>query len=228
MNMLKQPPTNAHLSRMYYELAGIGAECAGEKRAWPYDPQGCEELLALACDMSRFDPRLSDILVGYFSKRWRDVNPTRLREFYAQMDTPQTVAVVAEFLLESIEGDELKYFVSYLVAGLRPVETQFYFRDLYSVGGSLARRAAEEGLLEYKKWGFLACERPGKTGTLDAASRRNILRRLFEKKGEVSLKDYLNAVQFSISRQQALLDIKSSGMAKGVGQGRGARWKLAA
>ncbi len=228
MTMLKQPPTNAHLSRMYYELAGIGAECVGEKKTWPYDIQSPEELLALACDMSRFDPRLVDILVGYFSKRWMDVNPARLRNFYGKMQTPQTVAVICEFLLESAEGEELKHFVAYLMAGLKPVAAQFYFRDLYSVGGRLAQRAAEEGLFEYKKWGFLACERPFSMGTLDAASRRNILRRLFEKKGEVSLKDYLSAVQFSVSRQQALLDIKSSGMARGTGQGRGAKWKLAA
>lgn len=228
MTMLKQPPTNFHLSRIYYELAGIGAECVGEKKAWPYDTQSSEELLALACDMSRFDPRLVDILVGYFSKRWTEVNPAKLRGFYGKMQTPQTVAVICEFLLGSAESEELKYFVSYLMAGLKPVAAQFYFRDLYSVGGRLAQRATEEGLFEYKKWGFLACERPFSMGTLDAASRKNILRRLFEKKGEVSLKDYLNAVRFSISRQQALLDIKSSGMAIGTGQGRGAKWKLAA
>lgn len=228
MTMLKQMPTEAHLSRMYYELARIGASCAGEKIDWPYEPENTEGLIALACDMSRFDPRLLGILVDYLSKHWAEINPAKLRQFYAKMKTRETVAVVGEFLLSNAKTKELQYFVSYLSAGLRPVEMQFYFHNLYAIGGGLAERATEEGLYEYKKWGFLACERPGAVGSFDTASRKNILRRLFEKKGEISLKDYLNALKFSISRQQALLDIRSSGLAAPDGRGRGAKWKLAA
>ena len=227
MNMLKQMPTEAHLSRMYHELARLGASCVGAKRGWPYEPESSEELLALACDMSRFDPRLLGILVDYLSNHWAEINPAKLRQFYAKMKTPQAVAVVGEFLLANARTEEIQYFVSYLSAGLRPVETQFYFYNLYAIGGGLAERATEEGIYEYKKWGFLACERPGRFGSFDPASRKNILRRLFEKKGEISLKDYLSALLFSISRQQALLDIKSSGIAEPAGRGRNARWKMA-
>ena len=103
-----------------------------------------------------------------------------------------------------------------------------YSTNVHRAAYHLAERATEEGIYEYKKWGFLACERPGLFGSFDPASRKNILRRLFEKKGEISLKDYLSALLFSISRQQALLDIKSSGIAEPAGRGRNARWKMAA
>lgn len=228
MIMLKQIPTDVHLSRIYYELAKAGASCAGEKKAWPYEPKNIEELIALACDMSRFDPRLVDILVDFLSRHWGDVDPAKLRRSYKDMQMPQTVAVIGEFLLQAVKDEDAHFFVSYLSMGLDPAPVQFYFRNLYSIGGRLAQRAAEEGIHEYKKWGFLACERPMSIGTFDRNSRRNVLHRLLKERGEISLKDYLAAVQFSISRQQALLDIRSSGAASVSGAGRGAKWRLAA
>lgn len=223
--MLKAIPTEKHLSRMYYELAKIGANSAGEFAKWPYEFSEKEELLALACDMSRFDPRLVDILVDYFARRWKDVDPRRLRECYKNMQTPQTVAVICEFLKGDIYENEAQYFFKYLAAGLKPAEPQFYFHNLYSPGGKLARLAVEESLHEYKKWGFFASERP-KIGTFDNSSRKNILLRLLASRGTISIGDYLEKLGHSVSRQQALLDIKKLSNVHVEGKGRNARWKL--
>lgn len=226
--MIKSIPTIDHLNRLYYELAKIGARSVGANKAWPYNPATKEELIATACDMSRFDPRLLDILVEYFAAHWRGINPVRLRNFYKEMKCPQTVAVICEFLKNMISDPEVEFIAEYLSAGLLPMPLQFYFHNLYSPGGHLARRATEEGLYEFKKWGFLACERPANAGSLDKKSRLNILKRMVSLKKEIMLNDYLKAVQNSISRQQALADIKASGIVKPIGHGRGARWKIAA
>lgn len=233
--MLSRIPKTSDLERMYFELARIGASCAGSKKAWPYKPKGKEELLALASDMSRYDPRLFGILVDFFVGRWRELNPAALRGLYKDMKTPQTIAVIGEFLLGAVEDEEARFFVQYISAGLKPLPTQFYFYDLYSPGGYLAQRALEEGVSEYRKWGFLACERPTlagedkkTTGSFDRTARQNILKRLLNEKKEISLKDYLDALGFSISRQQALIDIKTSKLARAQGAGRGAKWRLAA
>lgn len=230
--MILQTPTAAHLSRMYFELAKIGAMSAGERKPWPHKINNREELIALACDMSRFDPRLVDILVEYFINHWRELNPAKLRSCYSKMKTPQTVAVTAEFLAGESNEEEAQFFVRYLCMGLKPVSHQFYFYNLYSPGGTLAARAVEEGISEYRKWGFFARERPvvdlaGKksAGSFDSVSRRNILKRLIGEKKEIGLKDYLEALEHSVSRQQALSDIKKSGLVKRVGSGRGAKWK---
>lgn len=210
---------------MYYELAKLGANSAGEFAKWPYDPREKEELLALACDMSRFDPRLLDILVDYFTRHWKNVNPACLRGYYKKMQSPQTVAVICEFLKGADVSDETLYFAEYLAKGVAPAEPQFYFHNLYAPGGKLAQRAVEESLYEYKKWGFFAVERP-KTGTFDNSSRKNILLRLFLSRGSISIGDYLGELEHSISRQQALLDIKGMANVMIEGKGRGARWKL--
>ena len=233
--MPKTPPTTGHLSRLYFELAQIGANSAGEKLPWNFDPSCKEELLAIACDMSRYDPRLVDIVVEYLVRSWEDTNPAALRRYYKEMDCPQTVAVIMEFFVTAVTDNEAVYFAQYLTLGLTSVPTQFYFHDLYAIGGKLAKRASEEGLYEYKKWGFLACERPvvnaqnkEASGTFDNIARRNILNRILTEKSEISLNDYLSALKFSISRQQALLDIKAAGLTKKGDAGRSVKWKLAA
>lgn len=232
MTMILQTPTTAHLSRMYFELAKIGAASAGACKPWPYKIGDKEGLISLACDMSRFDPRLVDILVGYFIRHWSELNPAKLRGYYAEMKAPQTVAVITEFVAGEVHDDEAAFFIQYLCMGLKPVNHQFYFYDLYSPGGVLATRAAEEGIYEYRKWGFFARERPVVNsankrcaGSFDSISRRNILKRLIGEKKEIGLKDYLKALEYSVSRQQALCDIKKSGLMKCVGSGRGAKWK---
>lgn len=233
--MLKGIPTENHLSRMYYELAKIGASSAGSKKTWPYKIGSKEELIALAADTSRFDPRLFDIMVNYFIQKWIEINPARLRGYYKVMKCPQTIAVIAEFLKEADKSEDVKYFVQYVQAGLKPVSIQFYFYNLYVPGGKIAGRAVEEGLYEYKRWGFLAAERPRMdadrsrfVGTLDTSARKNILSRLLQEGNEITIKKYLDAVQNSISRQQALLDLKAGGLAVSIGKGRGAKWKKAA
>ncbi|MFH1829578.1 MAG: hypothetical protein ABH871_02210 [Pseudomonadota bacterium] len=234
--MLKEIPTEDHLVRMYYELAQRGAISVGEKRSWPYDAQNLEELFCLGAEMSRFDPRLFDILVAFLDKNWSDLNPSQLRSHYAEMRTPQTIAIMAEFLLgQQALPDEKQYFLEYLQEGLKPVPLQLFYQYLYTPGGNLMRRAVESSLREYKRWGFLAREAPvldeaGRLtiGSHDADSRRNILIRLLEKRRRIRLAEYIAALDNRISRQQALLDMKSIKGVRLEGRGPGARWILAA
>ncbi len=231
--MLKTPPSDKHLGRAYYELAQIGAQSGGAQSSWPYHPKNREELLALGAEMSRYDPRLLGILVEYFLNHWNDVVPQRLREWYPKMESPQTFGVIAEFVKEADASPEILYFMNYLQDGLSPVASQLYFKNLYTPASPLSQRSAEESLAAYKKWGFLARERPTidvyqkKTvGFMDKNSRVNLLKRLFKDKHEITLKDYLQALKHPLSRQQALLDLKAIAQLQKNGRGRGACWML--
>ena len=234
--MLTSIPTEDHLARLYFELGEIGAECVGDEKPWPYHPKSTEELLCLAADMSRHDPRLMTILVKFLNDHWSGVNPQALRNFYTEMKTPQTIAVLAEFVLcVCSDDDERRYFFEYLQRGFTPVATQFYFHHLYSPGGTLAKRAATKSLAEYKRWGFLATEAPvideagrKSLGTLDAATRKNILYDLMKERKRITISEYLDVLDNKISRQQALLDLKGAKWARRAGRGRGAYWRFAA
>lgn len=231
--MLQGPPDEKTLSRVYYELSQLGAQASGAKEAWPYHPNSNEELLAIAAELSRYDPRLLGILVEYFHKHWRKIRPQMLRECYPRMSAPQTLALIAEFAKIAEPDPEARYFMEYLQRGLKPLPSQLYFRDLYSPGGALSKRSIEESLAEYKKWGFLGRESPTidvfrkkNVGSLDASSRRNILRKLFETKKEIRMADYLKALPHPVTRQQALLDLKEIARLRNRSFGVGARWVL--
>lgn len=224
-------PTYEDLARLYYELGRIGARAVGEKKKWAYRLEDVESLLALACEWSRFDPRLLEVLVEYGLHHWQELRPQALREKMKTMETPQTVGVIASFVQSARPDDkEIQAFWDYLTFGLKPVSPQFYFRDLYAPGSRLARRAVLESLAEFKAWGFLARARivvdtaTKKTvGTWDQEARLNILRRLFSEKKQIQVSDYLEELNHTFSRQQALLDLKSLG-AKQKEKGRGAYW----
>ena len=65
-------------------------------------------------------------------------------------------------------------------------------------------------------------------GTLDAATRKNMLYDLLKERGRIQLSDYLEALGTRISRQQALNDLKDAKWARRAGRGRGAYWRFAA
>jgi hypothetical protein len=233
--MLKSIPTTGHLSRLYYELSLIGASCAGQESKWPYGKLDKTRLLGLAAEMLRYDPRLLTILVTYCIEHYRDINPAAIRALYNNMQTPQTFAVLAEFIKTTASDKELLYWAEYLQRGLDPAPQQFFYHYLYMPGGALADRAVERNLQEYKKWGFIASERPTidqktkKTvGSLDRASRRNILEKLLRERDSITIADYITALDHAVSRQQALLDLKATPGVVCEGHGRGARWRLAA
>lgn len=233
--MLQCIPTESDLARIYYELSEIGARCVGKKAKWPYSKVNKINLIILAVEMSRYDPRLFDILVEYFVNNWRHINPVKLRELYSSMQTPQVFGVISEFLKSACEDKEVIPYSDYLVSGLKPVSVQFFFHGLYKIGGTLAKRAMEFSLVEYKRWGFLATERPSisgakdKTiGTLDKVSRINMLRNLLKKKEIITISDYLKLLEHSISRQQALIDLNDCDFIEKFGRGRGSKWRLAA
>ncbi|MBI4124671.1 MAG: hypothetical protein HY609_07020 [Deltaproteobacteria bacterium] len=226
-------PTEAHLARIYFELGRAGARAVGEKKPWPYHIENREALLTLAADWSRFDPRLLEILVQYGGRAWETLQPQKLRQNLAAMESPQALGVIAAFIQTADPlARERNLFWDYVVKGLRPVEAQFYFRDLYPLGSRLAQRAARESLAEFKRWGFLGLSRividPATrqaAGTWDQESRHNILKRLFREKGTLQISDYLKEIEQTLSRQQALLDLKSL-KAKQKGKGRSAHWIL--
>lgn len=224
-------PTTNDLARLYYELAQVGARAVGEKKKWSITVKDAESLFTLAAQWSRFDPRLLEILVEFGLRHWKNLRPQRLREAMKEMETPQTIGVITAFIQTASDWEkEISAFWNYVTEGFKPAPFQFYFRDLYLPGSPLAQRAVLESLSEFKEWGFLARERivvdpitKKSVGTWDQTARAHILKRLFFQKKQLQISDYLEEIHDTISRQQALLDLKALG-ARQKQQGRSAYW----
>ncbi len=227
-----QIPTHQHLERAYYELQKIGARAVGHRSAWSYHPKTNEELLALCAEMSRFDPRLFGILVDYLAQNWKRVNPLLLRQAMQKFETPQAWGVMGEMISSLQPSSETVYFFEYVTRNLAPVSPQLYFINYYLPGSHLMQKAALEPLEEFFKWGFLARERPVihgekriSAGYWGNYARTNILKRLLTQNQDITLGSYLQALDHTISRQQALNDLKNFPGLKLKGKGRGGMWR---
>lgn len=224
-------PTLNHLSRAYYELGLLGTRSVGEKRSWPYRPKSREELLALCGELSRFDPRLFELLIQTILLQWEHFDWLKFRRTVLKMTTPQVFGVIFEILNRDITHKELANCLRFLIHGISPAPTQYFYHLLYTPGSPMAQRALTNRLKEFEKWGFLASERPvldadrkNTAGSMSRQARLECLRALITKKKNIRLQDYIQSLSHPISRQQALLDIKELPGIRRKGKGRGAHW----
>jgi hypothetical protein len=220
------------MERLYYELAQVGATSVGKKRRWSYRPDSLENLIALGAEMLRYDPRLLSILLQFVLTHWAQLNPLQLRRELTKMRWPQAFLVVLEFAKTETNDPELRYFADYIAAGHDRIEpSERFFLDAERPGSRVAIRRMGRNLAPYARWGFIGQERPvadpvtkRAVGRYDAQTRLEIMRELLARRGELSLSEYLTAVDHAISRQQALADLKRQPDLRVKGHGRGARW----
>jgi len=227
-------PSRADLERLYHELARLGASSVGRPSEWRFEPESAEELLAIAGDMLRYDARLLSVLVELVLTAWPQWNPLELRRQMKRMRWPRALLVAFEFGKAAGGDPELRYFGDYLGAGYdRRSGAERFFIDGPKPGSRTELRQRGRSLVQYSRWGFLGTERPAvdavskeTVGSYDAATRLRIRRSLVSHQPSFSLSDYLDAVDHSISRQQAYADLKGDAAFEVVGRGRGARWRL--
>jgi hypothetical protein len=231
--LLLHPPTQHELERLYYEIARVGGSSVGQKRSWPYRPKSLEALLVLAGEMLRYDARLLSVLLQWFLARWQELNPLAFRKLLHTARWPQAVLVVLEFAKGESKDPEFRYWAEYIAAGFPRIEPfERFFLDAERPGSRVAQRRMGRNLTPYARWGFVGSERPiadpvtkRALGRYDAQTRRAILHELIERRGELSLAEYLDAVDHAVSRQQALADLKDHRGLHVHGHGRGAKWR---
>lgn len=232
-HLLTGAPTQQHLERLYHELARIGAPAVGRRSDWPYRPESREELLALAGEMLRYDPRLLSILLQFCLEHWQELDPQALRRHMHRMQWPQALGVLFEFARAAERNRELGLLADYVSAGFPKVDPpeQFFF-DAARPGSRTAARKLGRSLAPYAKWGFIGTERAiadvgtkRAVGRYDRATRLRILDRLLDERETVTLAEYLDAIDNAVSRQQARNDLKAHPSLTVEGRGRGARWR---
>lgn len=228
---LVRVPTEADLERVYHELAERGASVVGRRSRWPYTPASDEELVCLAAEMARHDARLLGALVELVLARWQILSPVALRRCMRSMAAPQSVCVVVDFARAASHDRELGHWARHVTADWPRLEpARHFFVDDVRPGERTAVSRLGRSLSTYSRWGFLAVERPtfdphGKrtVGRYDAATRRRLLLGLVAERGGVTLLEYLEAVDRSVTRQQARADLRAAGLVP-EGRGPGARW----
>ena len=221
-------------ARLYWELSRRDAFVTGERLPWPYPRLSEEELFGLAFLQARFDPRLMAVLVDFFQRRDHRLHPIRFKEILRKADALAVAAVIGEFVISSEASPETKDLFRFLQTGATPAPTQLFYRIPGRIGGVKMREAIDRPLWAFKKWGFLAADPPllkenppaRRTYLYDPSSRLHVLEGLAKRKKSFRLREYLEEIRFSVSRQQALKDLKNVPWVRKRGKGKGSYYTL--
>jgi len=229
------PREEGELARLYHELALAGARVEGRRARWRFGRPSREELVVLAAQAARHEPRLLWVVVELLARSYDRFDALALRRAALRARWPATVAVALEFARRAARSAELDDWARFVTAPLHPAAGERFFAGTRTFGGAQARRDAEESLAEYKRWGYLGREEPfakelgiPARGTLGPAERLNLLRRIAERQGSVTLAEYRAALKGRASMRQAQRDLAAAGFLARRGRTRGARWVLAA
>lgn len=230
---LQEIPGEEVLARLYHELASLGARTEGRPAPWPYGQPGPEALLSLAAQASRYDPRLLWVLVELLARDYGRFNPLVLRRELADARWPAALGVAFEFAKRAAPSQELADVAAFVMRRIPRGRQELFFLGTRAFGGQQVRRDAEESLLEYRRWGFLGREEPfskelggAPGGTLGTNERRNVLRRLAERQGSLTLADYVAALKGRISYRQASRDVAAASFLEREGTTKGARYEF--
>jgi hypothetical protein len=138
-----------------------------------------------------------------------------------------------EFARKSVKDPEFEAFARYLSVGFTAVEpAERFFLYLESPGSRTAARNLGRNFAQYARWGYIGQERPivdpmtkRALGRYDPETRSRILKELVERYAEFEIEEYLGAVDYSVSRAQAVADLSACKAIERYGNGRSARWR---
>jgi len=228
------PLDEAELPRLYHELGALGARAEGRKVAWRHGSPSPEELVVLAAQAARQEPRLLWVLVELLARGYDRLDPLKLRRALSRARWPAALAVALEFARRAVPAPELDDVAAFVLRRVKPARGERFFLGTRTFAGALARRDAEESLAEYRRWGYLGREEPfakelgpGLRGTLARPERLNLLRRLAERGEGIALGEYLAALAGRASRRQASRDLATAPFLRRSGATRAARYRLA-
>lgn len=189
--------------------------------------------MVLAAQASRYDPRMLWVVVELLARGYERFNPLALRRAAELARWPATLAVALEFARQAAPCAELDDYARFVTARILPACGERFFPATWAPGTAMARRSEDESLAEYKRWGYLAREIPiskelasPACGTMERSERRNLLRRLAERRGSVNLAEYVEALHGTVSRRQAQRDLRDAPFLVKRGNTRGASYAL--
>lgn len=139
-DLARVPLEDRDLPRLYHELAAIGARAEGRRVPWRFGALTPAELVVVATQASRSDPRLLWVLVELLARGYERLDLLALRRALARARWPATLAVAFEFARRAARSRELDEVAAFALAHVAPVRGERYFLGTRAFGG--ASRAA--------------------------------------------------------------------------------------
>lgn len=174
----------------------------------------------------RFDPRLGEIWIERFSREWKNLRPIWIREALHRAPWPEAFGVLVDQAiayggLKKEEKKNLRLIAEVILSGVEPASYENFFIGIHAFSSSAQRLDAEGPLRSYLKWGYFGREvlvnkaqKKAETGEIGRTEisppcRKKILTELSKKKQRLVLRDYLEALDWKVSRRVAQKDLQS-------------------
>ena len=172
--------------------------------------------LALWSQWTRFDPRLGELLVEWFARCWTKQDPIALNAALRTQPWPAAIGPILETaaLIQTIELELFRNWLRVVMTTFLPAPNEQFFIGLNKVAGPRMIREAGAASKVFRRWGFLSSEvllakgsALGRRTLVSPLARLNVLNDLLAIKHEISVNDYLFALNGLVSRRQAERDL---------------------
>lgn len=208
-------PSSSDLAQAYEHLQTQVIEAPVEQ--WALWSQWC-----------RLDPRLAEQWIEGIFGVWEKLSPVELNSKLKNQPWPAAAGVLLEqaqvFFLDSSlpslkkSRASLRLFRRWcacVMTEIGPANDELFFLGLRSFAGSAAVEDAEKSLKPYLRWGFLGREvlrnkamiLSGKRTWTPRKQRILVLTQILRNQGRITVSDYLQALDGTVGRRQAELDL---------------------
>lgn len=183
------------------------------------------ELVAIWTQWARFDARLAEVLVGYFSSHWEAIHAVPLNREVLLQPWPNVLGVLLDAASYAVLSEQRKRFHLWralCLAEIAPGSWQLFFIGLYQPSSKGSDREILECTKVFFRWGFFSKESllPTKKQFQDHRTlkskvvRKRVLETLLAKREPFTVEDYMRALNFQVSRRQAQRDLKENSRIK--------------
>lgn len=189
-------------------------------------------------EMTRFDPRVGEMLILFIRDHFRSMNPISLNHLIQTTRQPATLGVLLEhvslLITVSKERTQFSLWKQLALAHIEKAPYQSFFIGLSPFSPKQQLKAASLPLSIYSKWGFYAqdlminkarqwLDQHPRT-LIDADQRKEVLNQLIVEQERIRAEDYIHALKGMVSRRQAEMDLSRHPKLIKKGQTRNAFW----
>lgn len=186
--------------------------------------------IALYTQWSRFDPRLSELLVIHFAKHWRKINPIFFRQSILHYPWASVIGVFFLFVRQMVKQENSPDLDLYdgwsklITTGFKRASGEQFFMGLRKIADEQMLHDVQFSIKPYISWGYYSRENlipKSGSGHLNADTRKNMLLHLANTSKRITTSDYLKAIGNCISRRQAQRELLSSSFLNPSGKTKG-------
>lgn len=183
----------------------------------------------------RWDPRICELAVTFFSRNWRKINPYDLYKLNQRQESPAALAITLEHVLKFKIRSEKKLFKAWMNLILHQcpkANNEQFFIGVYPFASLLMRENSERPLKLFSKWGFFernlflnkAVNFSNKFTETTKEIRQNVMTQLHKDGEAFTIREYKERVSAPLSQRQAERDLQDNPLFRKVGYTRNRRY----